>query len=176
MIFVTVGAQMPFDRLIRAVDVWGESRSNPKIFAQIGPSSYRPKNMEFAQFVGPSEFRERVAAAKVVVAHAGMGSIITALEFGKPIIVMPRRGELRETRNDHQVATAKYFSKEGRVIAAFDEKQLSESLDQVDELTESIEKIRPQASRRLLSTIRAFIEEEPHFLDGTSRSGEYRGI
>lgn len=176
MIFVTVGAQMPFDRLIRAVDVWSGLRQNHKVFAQIGPSSYRPKNMEFAQFVGPSEFRERVAAAKVVVAHAGMGSIITALEFGKPIIVMPRRGELRETRNDHQVATARHFSKEGRVIAAFDEKQLSENLDQVDELVESIEKIRPQASRLLLSTIRAFIEEEPYSLDATSHSGEYRGI
>jgi UDP-N-acetylglucosamine transferase subunit ALG13 len=169
MIFVTVGAQMAFDRLIRAVDVWSELPRNHKVFAQIGPSSYRPKNMEFAQFVGPSEFRERVAAARVVVAHAGMGSIITALEFGKPIIVMPRRGELRETRNDHQVATAKHFSKEGRVIAAFDEKQLSENLDQIDELTESTEKIRSQASGRLLSTIRAFIEDEPYFLDGTSQ-------
>jgi len=176
MIFVTVGAQMPFDRLIRAVDVWGELRPNHKIFAQIGPSSYRPKNMEFAQFVDPPEFRKRVAAAKVVVAHAGMGSIITALEFGKPIIVMPRRGELRETRNDHQIATAKHFSEEGRVIAAFDEKELSENLDRVDVLTESIEKIRPQASRLLLSTIRAFIEEEPYSLHEMSHSAEYRGI
>ena len=33
----------------------------------------------------------------------------------------------------------------------------TEDLDRVDVLTESIEKIRPQASQLLLSTIRAFI-------------------
>ena len=46
------------------------------------------------------------SALQVVIAHDEMGSIITALEMGKPIVVMPRRAELGEHRNDHQVAAA----------------------------------------------------------------------
>src|SRR5690349_506002 len=96
MIFVTVGAQMPFDRLVRCVDHWAAGRGRRDVFAQIGPTAWRPENIEFVQFMEPPEFRARVTEAKAVVAHAGMGSIITALELGKPILVMPRRGDLRE--------------------------------------------------------------------------------
>src|SRR5262245_61048293 len=132
MIFVTVGAQMPFDRLIRAVDEWAATCGRSDIFAQIGPSNYRPRHIRATRFIDPPEFRERVEAARVVVAHAGMGSILTALELGKSIIVMPRRGDLKETRNDHQVATARHLLAQGRVLVAFDEQQLLELLDQTE--------------------------------------------
>jgi UDP-N-acetylglucosamine transferase subunit ALG13 len=35
-----------------------------------------------------------------------MGTILTALELGKPLILMPRRSDLGEHRNDHQRDTA----------------------------------------------------------------------
>ena len=104
MIFVTVGAQMAFDRLVRTVDEWAATRGRKDVFAQIGPTEWRPRHIEWVAFLPPEDFRKRVADATMVVAHAGMGSIITALELGKPILVMPRRGHLQETRNDHQVA------------------------------------------------------------------------
>ena len=44
-------------------------------------------------------------AAAAIVAHAGMGTILTALETGKRLLVMPRRAALGEHRNDHQLAT-----------------------------------------------------------------------
>ena len=121
MIFVTVGAQMPFDRLVRAVDDWA-GRVPAEIFAQIGPSSLRPRHMAWTRFLAPADFLAQVGAADLLVAHAGMGSIITALEYGKPILVMPRRGELGETRNNHQVATTKRFRGFGRVEVALDER------------------------------------------------------
>ncbi len=37
MIFVTVGEQLPFDRLVRAVDEWAAA-SGKEVFAQIGNS------------------------------------------------------------------------------------------------------------------------------------------
>lgn len=36
MIFVTVGHQTPFDRLIRLVDRWAEENMRHDLFAQIG--------------------------------------------------------------------------------------------------------------------------------------------
>jgi UDP-N-acetylglucosamine transferase subunit ALG13 len=159
VIFVTVGAQMRFDRLIRAVDEWAASRGMSDVFAQIGPSDYCSKAIETIRFIDPLEFRKRIEAAKVVVAHAGMGTIITALEYGKPIIVMPRRADLRETRNDHQVATAKHLAEEGRIVVAFDEQQLIDKLDRFENVREK-ERIDLHASPRLIAALRNFIEKE----------------
>ena len=95
----------------------------------------------------------------MIVAHAGMGSILTALEYGKPILVMPRRGDLRETRNDHQIATAKRFRELGKVAVAFDEVELARELDRLDELKPT-ERIGQFASESLLATVSAFVRGE----------------
>ena len=124
MIFVTVGTQLPFDRMVRTIDQWAGARSYGEVFAQIGPAKYRPKNIPWAEFLDADECRRKIEQADVVVAHAGMGSILTALELGKPIVIMPRLSALGEHRNDHQLATAKRFLAQGRVIVAFDEHQL----------------------------------------------------
>jgi len=86
-----------------------------------------------------------------------MGSIITALELGKQIIVMPRRANLGEHRNDHQIATAKYFAEQGRILAAFDEQELFDKLDHLRTLTRD-EPLIAGASPSLIATIRTFIE------------------
>ena len=157
MIFVTVGAQMPFDRMVRAVDEWAARSERRDVLAQIGPTTWRPENLRWVQFMDPQDFRTKVQEAKVVVAHAGMGSIITAMELGKPILVMPRRGDLRETRNDHQLATAKHFLAQGRISVAFDEKEMVEKLDQLDRLA-TADRVSAQASPQLIEALRDFIE------------------
>jgi UDP-N-acetylglucosamine transferase subunit ALG13 len=156
VIFVTVGAQMPFDRLVLGVDRWAQSRGRRNVFAQIGLEGRRPGFIQFKAFLNPDEFRTHVESASVVVAHAGMGSILTALELGKPILVMPRRGDLFETRNDHQVATARRLAEQGRVSVAWDDTQLDAALDRIDQL-QPARRIGTQASPQLLEAIRSFI-------------------
>jgi UDP-N-acetylglucosamine transferase subunit ALG13 len=160
VIFVTVGAQMAFDRLVGGVDDWAGARGRKDVFAQVGPTEAPPKHIEWTRFLDPPEFRKRVQEARVIVAHAGMGSILTALEVGKPILVMPRRGDLRETRNDHQVATAERFLSMGRVHVAMDETQLPARLDEIDGLV-AADRISRHASDELLRTLRSFIAGEP---------------
>ena len=159
MILVSVGSQAPFDRLIRAVDGWATTRKRSDVFAQIAKGTYRPQYIKFTEFVDPSEFKQLVSDAQVFVAHAGMGSILTAMELGKPLVVMPRRACFRETRNDHQVAAAKHFRESGRVIVAENEEDLPEKLDYALTTGET-EPISPVASPRLITTIREFIENE----------------
>ena len=156
MIFVTVGAQMPFDRLIEAVDRWAGERGRSDVFAQTGDGTYRPTHIGHVRHLEPQDFRARVVAADFIVAHAGMGSILTALELGKPILVMPRRGHLMETRNDHQVATAKRLLTQGKVTVAFDEAHLAEKLDNLERLP-THRKISRHASPRLIEALRGFI-------------------
>lgn len=156
VIFVTVGAQMAFDRMVRAVDEWAEKCGRSDVFAQIGPTDYTPRHIEHVGFLEPPQFAERAREASVIVAHAGMGSIITALTLGKPILVMPRRGDLRETRNDHQVATAKRLSELGKVAVAMDERELVERLGRLDELR-ATGAIGPFAQDSLLAAIRGVV-------------------
>ena len=169
MIFVTVGSQMPFDRLVRAVDQWAAARGRLDVFAQIGSTDFLPTAISAKKYVDPLEFRRCVETADVIVAHAGMGSIITALECGKPMIVMPRRGSLNETRNDHQVATVRHLSKHGRITVAMNEEELVGKLDSVGGPQE-MDHISPHASPVLIATIRNFVDGK-RYADELTGSG-----
>jgi UDP-N-acetylglucosamine transferase subunit ALG13 len=171
MIFVTVGSQEPFDRLIRAVDEWAASRSRTDVFAQIASSDFEPRHIKFTRFIEPAEFNRVMQETRLIVAHAGMGSIISALELGKPIVVMPRRAEFRETRNDHQVATAERFGAQGRILVATDERDLPQKLDHALTLGDSA-RIQTQASPHLIATIRDFLDGHASALDPLASARE----
>ncbi len=104
----------PFDRLVQAFDEWILTRPadcQKEIVAQIGYGRYLPKNCPYVRFLPPLDYRNTFERAQFVVAHAGMGTIITAVEFRKPLIVMPKRASLGEQRNEHQLATVREFRK-----------------------------------------------------------------
>jgi UDP-N-acetylglucosamine transferase subunit ALG13 len=110
MIFATVGTQLPFDRLIAALDAWAAVHPQVAVYAQVGCGNYLPSHMAWTRDMEPAAFRARMAACDTVVAHAGMGSIISGIELGKRVIVMPRRAALGEHRNEHQLATVARLS------------------------------------------------------------------
>jgi UDP-N-acetylglucosamine transferase subunit ALG13 len=160
VIFVTVGTQLPFDRLVRAVDAWagaGTAGAAPS-FAQIGETAYRPEHMEWAAYLPSPQFRERLRQASVIVSHAGMGTLLTALQARKPLIVMPRRVALNEIRNDHQLATVKWLRQLPGVTVCDDTDELARALSRGD--WHSPEALRADASPELLAAIREFIEQE----------------
>lgn len=159
MIFVTVGGQTPFDRLVRCVDEWAGSRGRDDIFAQIGSADYSPVHVQWTRYLLPSEFRRKLEQADLVVGHAGMGTILSALEVGVQLLVMPRRADRRETRNDHQIATARYLADRGLVNVANDEKELLLRLDELDRLIVH-GRIPPVAPPPLIDCLRQFIESD----------------
>jgi UDP-N-acetylglucosamine transferase subunit ALG13 len=88
-----------------------------------------------------------------------MGSIITALEMGKPLVIMPRRAALGEHRNDHQIATARHLQKHKTVRVAWDENELGEALGALPEMEQAASQIEiaPCADPRLIGAIEQFI-------------------
>ena len=158
MIFVTVGTQYGFDRLIKTIDEWAGGRPHLNLFAQIGSGKYQPKHMEFRDFIDPIEFKIRLQSSDCIFAHAGMGSILLALENGKPIIVMPRDPELGEHQNSHQIATAERFKETGQIQVAMDENELTPLLDAYAD-TPGREAISKEASEGLIKAIRDSIRE-----------------
>lgn len=130
MIFVTVGTQLAFDRLVMAVDKWAEANPDIEVFAQVGPCVRRPRAIPHADFVPPAKADALIRQAELIVAHAGMGSILTALRFQRPILIMPRKVGLGEHRNDHQIATARWLDGRAGVSVAWSESEIPEKLDQ----------------------------------------------
>lgn len=158
MIFVTVGSDTPFDRLIRTIDRWAFQNGRRDVFAQIGRNAWKPQFISFSEMLAPSEFKSHVRAARVVIGHAGMGTILTALQLTKPVLVMPRRGCLGETRNDHQLDTAKRLVGIGGVDVAYDEDSLYHKLCGIDEAMVACA-ISNHAEDRLTACIREFIHQ-----------------
>lgn len=159
MIFVTVGTDLPFDRLVRVVDQWAGASGRTDVFAQIGASRWTPAHLPYSTFLPPDRFARQFAEARVIVAHAGMGTILSALRWQKPILVMPRRAALGEQRNDHQLATARRLSLIGKVDVAMDEAELRDRLDALDAL-KARTPIGPHASTELIDALRTFIAGE----------------
>jgi UDP-N-acetylglucosamine transferase subunit ALG13 len=121
VIFLTVGHQTPFDRLVKAVDDWAGEHPECEVFAQIGDGKYRPRHLR--------EFSREIDKANAVVAHAGTGTIIQVLLAAKPLLVLPRQARLGETRNDHQIGTARYFAGQGKLLMAETEQDLVEMIE-----------------------------------------------
>ncbi len=156
MIFVTVGTDLPFNRLVRVVDEWAGANGRTDVFAQIGETDWQPAHIGWSKFLQPPEFAQKFSEAEVIVAHAGMGTILSALQYEKPILVMPRRASLGEQRNEHQLATARRLSELGKINVAMDEQELRAMLDNLA-LLRPREKIGPYASESLVTALRDFI-------------------
>ena len=79
------------------------------------------------------------------------------MTLGKPILVLPRLARHAETRNDHQVGTARYFESCGLLMAAYDDEGFSLALEQFETFTPR-ERMAEFASESLLERISSFIQ------------------
>ena len=156
MILVTVGTDLPFDRMVRVVDHWACENRRNDVFAQIGEGGWEPRHIRFEKFLSPPEFTRCFMSASVIISHAGMGTILFALYHGKPILVMPKKASLGEHRSEHQLATARRMMELGSVNVAFDERELRDRLDHLDGLVQP-RRIGNCAGDGLVTGLRGFI-------------------
>jgi UDP-N-acetylglucosamine transferase subunit ALG13 len=169
MIFVTVGTDLPFDRMMRVVDSWARDHDRRDVFAQIGEGGWEPEYIEFTHFLQPPDYKRRFDEASLIISHAGMGTILTALLHGKPILVMPKRALFCEHRSEHQVATAKCMCELSRVQVAKDESQLMSMLDHLPDFI-APGRIGPVASGPLIDSLRNFIFRSPEMRSAETSS------
>ncbi len=119
-----------FDRLIKEMDEIA-GRIDEEVIMQIGETTYEPKNARYFRFASKEEMDGLYDGARVVVCHAGVGSILTALEHDKPVIAVPRRKKYSEHVDDHQLDIAGEMEKEGRIRVVCDVGELVGALDEV---------------------------------------------
>ena len=155
MIFATIGTQLPFDRFIRILDNIAPLL-HEEIVAQVHHGNYQPKSIKTVDLLPPDEFEKIFNKARLIVAHAGMGTILSALQQDKPIILFPRIAALGEHRNEHQLATAKKIRKRGWVYVATEEDELKSMLLNPD--LRSLCHIGDIADDSLIESLTDFIE------------------
>ena len=108
----------------------------------------------------PLEFEENMKKADLIISHAGMGTIISALVNLKPIIVMPRLLKYKEHRNEHQLATAKKLDTLGYITVAYDEEALyNKVLEMWPDNLSLLHQVGKYASKSLLSSLQNYINE-----------------
>ena len=134
MIFVAVGTQFSFDRLIKYMDEWARDNEE-EVFAQIGDGAYTPQHMKWERFLDGAEYNKYIQEASVFVSHAGMGNIISARQQQTPIIVINRQFELGEHRNNHQANGLVWMGKLPGVYTADTQETLYQKIAERQEMS-----------------------------------------
>ena len=159
MIFVTIGSMFPFDRLIRTMDEWASKNPDEDVFAQIGGGNYQPKNMRWERMIAPDEYKTLVKSSRLIVAHAGTGSVFTAAEFEKPIILVPRRSAMKEHTTDHQLDTARWLEDKPGIFVAWTDEEVGPQIDRAIRLAGTMQSQIPiSAPPDFLDRIRNFLQ------------------
>lgn len=121
MIFVTVGTHhQPFTRLLDAL-----GQLDDELVVQYGPGKAPAAHLA-EPFMPFDEMLERFREADTVITHAGVGSIICASRAGHVPLVVPRRHDLGEHVDDHQVELTRALAQRNSVVAIWDVDTLAE--------------------------------------------------
>lgn len=159
MIFVTIGSSekgLDFTRLVEAMDRIA-GRLGVDCLIQRGPVDYEPKHARHVRFVRFDEALRLFRDADLVVGHCGAGTVLNALLFRKPIILVPRRRDVGELdTDDHQMQLARELAETQGVRVVWDIERLEEA---VREALASRE-VRPQPSAhraQFIEAIRKFL-------------------
>jgi len=151
VILVTVGTnEARFDRLLHAV---AELPAGERVLVQYGASPVRPPNAECVEFLLFDELVEAIRAARVVVTHAGVGSILTVLSAGKRPVVVPRLQRYGEAVDDHQVEFGRRLGEAGLVTFVEEPSGLATAVAAAD--TAAAVQVRP--SPELVEELRAYL-------------------
>ena len=124
MILVTTGTNgPPFDRLLGELDGLEE-----ELVVQHGPSVLRPREATCFDYVPYPKLVYLVRNARVVVTHAGVGTILVALMNGKRPIVVPRLERFGEAVDDHQLELARRLDDQGLVTMVEDPRSIRQAI------------------------------------------------
>ncbi len=133
LLFATVGATLPFDRLTQLVlEAKRQGWLAEDVVLQVGEGSTALPPVEGVTIVDELRFEEieaLLARADIVVCHGGTGSIITALRQHCRVIVIPRQFELGEHYDNHQQEITESFVKRGLVHTAGNAASLRDAIE-----------------------------------------------
>ena len=155
MILVTLGTQdKSFVRLLKAIDrEIKKGNIKEKVVVQAGYTKYNSKNMEIFDLTTPDEIDKLMKEARIVITHGGVGSILNALKYNKPVIAAARLSKYKEHTNDHQKQIIGEFVKDGY-------------FNKLDEVLKEASTFKPKKyksnNKKFVNNITKYIENDNH--------------
>ena len=133
LLFATVGATLPFDRLVTRVQGLTARGGGPdEVLIQTGVGGLRPAGLTSVETLPFDAVERTLREAEFVVCHGGTGSLVTALRAGCKVVAIPRRFALGEHYDDHQTEITRAFAARGLIEVA----------DTVDELASALARLK----------------------------------
>jgi UDP-N-acetylglucosamine transferase subunit ALG13 len=170
LVFATVGAVLPFDRLVNAVaEANAKGAIDERILLQVGEGGNRPTGLESVETLPFEQLKDVLKDASIVICHGGTGSLITALREGCHVIAMPRLYSKGEVYDDHQVEIIEAFQGRGLVQSANDGEELVAALAEVRSRPRTMATTEPAALREFLASVAAGLK--PRHVQAADRPG-----
>lgn len=158
MILVILGTQdKPFTRLLEALDAQKKAGViQDELIVQAGCTKLDTDSMKIFDLLPIDEFDALINDADVIITHAGVGSILSALKKGKKVIACARLAQYGEHTNDHQLQIQEEFARQGYLISCDDFSKIHEIINKLDEFSPN-----PYISttENVVNTIRDFIQK-----------------
>lgn len=129
LLFATVGATLPFDRLVRLVEKARDDGLVPEeIVVQHGEGGHAVPGVRSVEGLPFDEVKALLERASIVVCHGGTGSLITALRAWCQVIAVPREFARGEHYDDHQGEIVDAFEERGLIQRANDDADFAAAL------------------------------------------------
>jgi UDP-N-acetylglucosamine transferase subunit ALG13 len=156
MILFTIGTnEQPFDRLIRAAAALA---GDERLLVQHGSSRVAHGRGEWVDFIPFEELSAHMREARVVICHAGVGSIMLARRCGRRPIVVPRRLHLGEAVDDHQLPIARRLHASGIVTLVEEVELLPDAISTADDRAVAAGGEEESGAQSLAGDLRKFLE------------------
>jgi UDP-N-acetylglucosamine transferase subunit ALG13 len=126
-VLVTTGTDShPFGRVVRWVDRWVAEHPGVDAVVQHGTAE-PPVHATAVPYLPPDELQRLVAGASIVVCHSGT-IVSECRRLGVVPVVVPRRRQLGEAVDDHQLRFARRLAQDGGVVCCETEEELRRAL------------------------------------------------
>jgi len=129
MILVSLGThERQFYRLLKEIEILISEGKIKDVIIQTGYTSYKVKGAKCFDFIEFGKMQKYIRNCNCLITHGGVGSITDALNYGKTTIVVPRRKELNEHTDNHQLQITKEMEKIGKIIPVYNIKNLENAI------------------------------------------------
>ncbi|MFS0674971.1 PssE/Cps14G family polysaccharide biosynthesis glycosyltransferase [Ornithinibacillus sp. 179-J 7C1 HS] len=157
MILVLLGThELPFPRLLEEVErIKKEGKVDDEILVQNGHTKFSSDYLTLKPFVSYDEMDKLYDEARIIITHAGTGSVITGLKKGKKVIAAPRLKEYGEHNDDHQLELVQAFESAGHILTWNDG-------DKMEDVIEALNEFEPKPfvsqKEKMLGLLKEFID------------------
>jgi UDP-N-acetylglucosamine transferase subunit ALG13 len=134
LIFVALGThELPFTRLLKEIEILKKNGAiKEEVIIQTGHTPFKSEVLTIKPFLKFDEMEKLFDEARIVVTHAGAGSMINAIKKGKKVIAAARLKKYNEHNDDHQLELIEEFTNAGYILSWAENENLEEVIKKIE--------------------------------------------